>query len=99
MNVTSNTNPFDGFLFSCAIFQVVVILLFYFVIFYYTIFNVPKSFHTAPEGKPKKDVGMFLIDKLFTNVVLHLSAVIPKPTIIAALQLDVLFDFPPKILE
>ena len=55
-------------------------------------------FQTAPEGKPAEDVGIFLIDKLFTNVVHSLSAVIHEPTIIAQLQLAVELSLPPNIL-
>jgi hypothetical protein len=66
-------------------------------VFYYTILSVPKSFQTAPEGKPADDVGIFTIDRLFTNVVHILFAVMQEPTIIAQLQLAVELFLPPKI--
>ena len=60
-------------------------------------FNTPELLQTEPAGKPADEVGIFLIDKLFTNVAHCLSAVIQEPTIIAQLQLDVLLHLPPKI--
>ena len=68
-----------------------------FFLFYVTIFNIPKLFHTEPLGKPADDVGIFLIDKLFTNVVQTLSAVILFPTITAETQAFVSLQKPPKI--
>ena len=53
----------------------------------------------APEGKPAEDVGIFLMDKLFTNVAHCLSAVIHEPTIIALLHVEVLLHIPPNIAE
>ena len=46
-----------------------------------TIFKTVPFLHTAPEGNPALDVGIDLIDKLFTNVVQDLSAVMLAPTI------------------
>jgi hypothetical protein len=46
---------------------------------------------TEPLGNPADDVGIFLIDKLFTNVAQTLSAVILEPTIIAQAQAFVEF--------
>jgi hypothetical protein len=38
-------------------------------------FKIPTLLQTDPEGRPALDVGMFLIDRLFTKVVPALSAV------------------------
>ena len=61
--------------------------------------NTPALFHTEPLGNPAADVGMFLIDKLFTNVVQALSAIIFEPTIIVLSHELVLLQTPPKIEE
>ena len=58
---------------------------------------MPPSDQTAPDGKPALDVGIFKIDKLFTNVVQTLLAVIQEPTIIVSAQVFVLLHCPPKI--
>jgi hypothetical protein len=34
--------------------------------YFYTIFNVPRSFHTAPLGKPAEEVGKFVKTNLLT---------------------------------
>lgn len=60
--------------------------------------NTPPLFQTAPVGNPTADVGIFIIDKLLTNVVQSLSAVILDPTIMEWKQLDILLH-PPRIDE
>ena len=78
-------------------------LIFYFnyesIFDYGTIANIPPLFQTEPDGKPLADVGMLLIDRLFTNVVQALSAVIFEPIIIALEQVLILLHIPPNIAE
>lgn len=62
-------------------------------------FNTPALLHTEPLGRPTEDVGIFFIDKLFTNVVQTLSAVILEPTIMAQANVDVVFKQPPNIAD
>jgi len=64
----------------------------------YTILSVPPSFHTDPAGKPAELVGIFIIDKLLTNVVQLRFAVISEPTIIDLKQ-DTELHAPPSIAE
>ena len=66
--------------------------------FFYTIFKVPLSLHTEPEGRPAEDVGMFLIDRLFTNVAQERSLVILDP-IIKESEQEATFIPPPNIPE
>lgn len=61
-------------------------------------FKIPKLFHTEPAGKPADDVGMFLIERLLTNVAHALSDVIFEPTIKEQAQ-DAVFEEPPKTPE
>ena len=70
----------------------------FFLVLFYTMFKTPPLFQTEPEGKPNDDVGIVLIERLFTNVVHSLSAIIPTPIIIAPVQQDV-FPHPPNIAE
>lgn len=67
---------------------------------YGTILNVLSVVHlqTDPEGKFVADVGIFLIDKLFTNVAQSLSVTILDPTIKDLFVWSVLLD-PPSIDE
>jgi hypothetical protein len=65
---------------------------------FYTIFNTHESLYTDPAGNPEELVGILIIDKLLTNVALHLSVVIPEPTINDVVQFAVLF-IPPDIPE
>jgi len=51
-------------------------------------FKVPPLLQTEPLGKPVGDVGIFFIDKLFTKVVLFLSAEIKFQTINEQLNLS-----------
>jgi hypothetical protein len=46
----------------------------------YTIFRTPLLLHTDPAGNPTDDVGISLIDRLFTNVAQERSLVILDPT-------------------
>jgi len=55
--------------------------------------------HTAPDGKPADEVGIFVIDRLFTNVVHTQFAIIFDPTIIVQLLLFVLLPVPPRTAE
>ena len=61
-------------------------------------FNTPLLDHTEPAGKPAADIGMFLIDRLFTNVVHVLSVVSPCPMTNDKLHVAE-FPTPPKIPE
>jgi hypothetical protein len=63
----------------------------------YTIFRTPAFDHTEPEGSPADEVGIFFIERLFTNVAHTLSAVMLLPTIIAQAHPEVVLSFPPKI--
>ncbi len=62
-------------------------------------FKTLPFFQTAPDGNPADEVGIFLIERLFTKVVHTLSAVKFDPTIIALAHVFVLLLFPPKIAE
>ena len=66
--------------------------------FFYTIFKVPLSLHTEPAGKPADDVGMFLIERLFTNVAQERSLVILDPTMKEQAQEATLLE-PPNTPE
>jgi hypothetical protein len=75
-------------------------ILFYFILFFYgTIVKIPELLHTEPLGKPALDVGIFVIERLFTKVAQTLFAVILEPTIIAQAQLFVKLDRPAKTPE
>jgi hypothetical protein len=54
---------------------------------------------TDPEGKFVDDVGIFLIDKLLTNVAHDLSAVMFDPIINAEFLDTILLEVPPNIAE
>jgi hypothetical protein len=54
--------------------------------------------HTEPCGKPAAAVGIFIIDRLFTNVVQVRLAVMFEPTIIAS-EVPAIFWLPPKIAD
>jgi hypothetical protein len=60
-------------------------------------FNTPQLFQTEPLGNPLGDVGIFIIDRLLTNVVQFLFDVMLLPTIYELLSLIVLLS--PKIPE
>lgn len=62
-------------------------------------FKTPELLQTEPEGKPADDVGMFLIERLFTNVVHTLSDVIFEPTINVLAHEATLLHCPPKTPE
>jgi hypothetical protein len=62
-------------------------------------FNTRPFLQTEPLGNPALLVGIFTIDKLFTNVAQTLFAVILLPTIIAQAQVFVVLQVPPKIAE
>jgi hypothetical protein len=66
--------------------------LFYKVIIttYGTIVSMPAFDQTDFEGSPADDVGMSIIERLFTNVVHALFVVIHDPTINASLQVAAL---------
>ena len=61
-------------------------------------FKTPALLHTDPAGKPAEDVGIFLIERLFTNVVQSLSDVMFEPTINEQAQ-EATLHVPPKIPE
>jgi hypothetical protein len=62
-------------------------MIFYFI--YGTIHSTPALLQIEPLGNPAADVGIFIIDKLFTNVAQALFAAILLPTIIASANVDV----------
>ena len=61
--------------------------------------KTPELLQIEPLGKPADDVGIFLIDRLFTKVAQALSAVMQEPTIIASANVEVLLHLPPTIEE
>ena len=61
-------------------------------------FKTPALLQTEPEGSPADDVGIFLIDRLFTNVVQTLSVVMLEPTMNAVVPVDtIVLPLPAKI--
>lgn len=74
----------------------------YFIFFNYGTINKPLVvgfLHTDPDGKPVGLVGMFVIDKLFTNVVQDLLAEIQDPITKVSFREIILLLNPPTILE
>ena len=66
--------------------------------YYGTIFKTPELLQTEPEGSPADDVGIVLIDRLFTNVVQVLSEVMFAPTMNDVVPVeDIVFPLPAKI--
>ena len=61
--------------------------------------STPPLFQTEPAGKPAADVGIFIMDRLFTNVVQVLSAAIFEPTINVQALPQILLHSPPKTTE
>jgi hypothetical protein len=70
--------------------------LFYKLINYGTIVSTPAFDQTDFEGSPAADVGIFIIERLFTKVVHTLSVIIQEPTTNESL-LTVRLKCPPKI--
>ena len=68
--------------------------------FYYTIFKKQfASLYTDPIGKPAGVGGIFIIDKLFTNVEQDLFAVMLDPIINVLFWDCIELNCPPKIPE
>ena len=63
-------------------------------------FRTPLLLHTAPDGSPADEVGMFLIERLFTKVAHILSALIFDPTMKDLLHpVSIVLHSPPRIAE
>ena len=61
--------------------------------------NTPALLQIEPLGKPAADVGIFIIERLFTKVAHALFAVMLLPAITVLMNVDVLLQQPPTIAE